>query len=82
MIGRRRGHLERQERDRADQAGQAPRASTNGASPAAISNGARPSRTLALREAREETGLTIELAGLIDVVDALTRDQAGAVVRH
>jgi len=36
----------------------------------------------ALREAREETGLTIELAGLIDVVDSLTRDQAGAVVRH
>jgi 8-oxo-dGTP diphosphatase len=36
----------------------------------------------ALREAREETGLTIELAGLIDVVDSLSHDEAGAVTRH
>jgi 8-oxo-dGTP diphosphatase len=34
------------------------------------------------REAREETGLVIEIAGLIDVVDSISRDADGAVVRH
>lgn len=34
------------------------------------------------REVREETGLEIEILGLVDVVDSLTRDEAGAVVRH
>lgn len=34
------------------------------------------------REVREETALEIELLGLIDVVDSVTRDEAGAVVRH
>jgi len=34
------------------------------------------------REAREETGLRIEIAGLIDVVDSITRDANGAILRH
>jgi 8-oxo-dGTP diphosphatase len=35
-----------------------------------------------LREVQEETGLTVEITGLIDVVDSVTRDQEGAVIRH
>ncbi len=34
------------------------------------------------REVREETGLEVEIAGLIDVVDSVTRDGSGQVVRH
>jgi 8-oxo-dGTP diphosphatase len=34
------------------------------------------------REIREETGLEIEPLGLIDVVDAVIRDDSGAVDRH
>jgi 8-oxo-dGTP diphosphatase len=34
------------------------------------------------REAREETGLDIEITGLIDVIDSINRDQDGAVIRH
>lgn len=36
----------------------------------------------ALREVREETSLTIELSGLIDVVDAIFPDQSGAIRNH
>ena len=36
----------------------------------------------ALREVLEETGLTVEIAGLIDVVDSLSRDGDGNVARH
>ncbi|MGH6817108.1 MAG: NUDIX hydrolase [Hyphomicrobiaceae bacterium] len=39
-------------------------------------------RDALLREIREETGLSVEIAGLIDVVDLLTRDDAGDVTRH
>jgi 8-oxo-dGTP diphosphatase len=39
-------------------------------------------RDALLREVREETGLTVEIAGLIDVVDLLTRHDGGDVVRH
>jgi 8-oxo-dGTP diphosphatase len=35
-----------------------------------------------LREVREETALTVEIAGLIDTVDLITRDATGAVTRH
>jgi 8-oxo-dGTP diphosphatase len=35
-----------------------------------------------LREVREETGLQVEIEGLIEIVDAVTRDPAGAVARH
>jgi 8-oxo-dGTP diphosphatase len=35
-----------------------------------------------LREVREETGLSVEIAGLIEIVDAVTRDDAGMVARH
>jgi ADP-ribose pyrophosphatase YjhB (NUDIX family) len=35
-----------------------------------------------LREIREETGLSVEIKGLIDAVDLLTRDAAGDVIRH
>ena len=35
-----------------------------------------------IREVREETGLEVEIGGLIDVVDAVTRDASGEVVRH
>ena len=34
------------------------------------------------REIAEETGLEIELIGIVDVVDAITRDDAGRVLRH
>ncbi len=36
----------------------------------------------AIREAREETGLAIEVLGLIDVVDSITRDESGRVRFH
>ena len=36
----------------------------------------------ALREVREETGLEIEIVGLIDVVDSIQRDDAGRVQFH
>jgi 8-oxo-dGTP diphosphatase len=35
-----------------------------------------------VREVREETGLQVEVMGLIDVVDSVTRDGSGEVVRH
>ena len=35
-----------------------------------------------VREVREETGLIVEIGGLIDVVDAVTRNAAGEVLRH
>jgi 8-oxo-dGTP diphosphatase len=34
------------------------------------------------REAREETGLEIEIKGLIDVIDSISRDANGAILRH
>ena len=34
------------------------------------------------REAREETGLIIEITSLIDVIDSINRDPDGAVIRH
>jgi 8-oxo-dGTP diphosphatase len=39
-------------------------------------------REALLREVREETGLTVEIENLIDVVDSITRDPMGAVLRH
>src|SRR5436190_19419136 len=39
-------------------------------------------RDAIVREVREETGLEVEIAGLIDVVDAVTRDASGEAVRH
>ncbi len=36
----------------------------------------------ALREVMEETGLTIKIAGLIDVVDAIRHDENGDVLHH
>jgi len=35
-----------------------------------------------LREVHEETGLTVELVGLIDAVDLITEDGSGNVTRH
>ena len=35
-----------------------------------------------LREVHEETGLTVELIGLIDAVDLITQDGSGNVTRH
>jgi 8-oxo-dGTP diphosphatase len=35
-----------------------------------------------LREVREETALTVEISGLIDVVDGIMRDESGAVLHH
>jgi ADP-ribose pyrophosphatase YjhB (NUDIX family) len=34
------------------------------------------------REVREETGVSIEIVGLIGVVDSLIRDEAGDVIHH
>jgi 8-oxo-dGTP diphosphatase len=34
------------------------------------------------REVKEETGLAVEIGGLIDAVDWLARDEAGAVIQH
>ncbi len=39
-------------------------------------------REAALREVREETGLEVEITGLVDVVDSITRDRAGEVRYH
>ena len=39
-------------------------------------------REALLREVREETGLGVEIENLIDVVDSITRDTAGTVLRH
>ena len=36
----------------------------------------------ALRELEEETGVAAELTGLVDVVDAITRDEAARVAYH
>ncbi len=36
----------------------------------------------AVREIREETGLEVELAGLLDVHNAIVRDQAGKLEAH
>ena len=35
-----------------------------------------------LREVREETALTVEIAGLIDTVDLIMQDPSGEVTRH
>ncbi len=34
------------------------------------------------REVREETGLEIEILGLVDVVDSISRDTDGTAIRH
>ena len=39
-------------------------------------------RDAVLREVLEETGLTVEIAGLIDTVDLMIRDESGDIVRH
>ena len=39
-------------------------------------------REALIREVQEETGLTVEIENLIDVVDSITKDAAGAVLRH
>ncbi len=39
-------------------------------------------REAAAREVREETNLEVEIGGLLDVVDSLTRDSTGAVAYH
>jgi len=36
----------------------------------------------AVREAREETGLEIEVMGLVDVVDSIRRDDTGGIQYH
>lgn len=36
----------------------------------------------AVREVREETGLTVEITGLLDAVDSIERDASGDVRRH
>jgi 8-oxo-dGTP diphosphatase len=41
-----------------------------------------PVKDAILREVREETGLVVEIAGFIDVVDSVTRDEAGTVSHH
>src|SRR3954471_19189311 len=39
-------------------------------------------REAIIREVREETALEVEIGGLIDVVDSVTRNEAGEIVRH
>jgi 8-oxo-dGTP diphosphatase len=39
-------------------------------------------RDAVLREVREETGLSVEIAGLVDVVDLISRGESGEVMRH
>ena len=39
-------------------------------------------REAALREVREETGLEIDILGLVDVVDSINRDRDGRVQFH
>lgn len=34
------------------------------------------------REVREETGLSVEIVGLIEIIDSLTRNEARAVTLH
>ena len=41
-----------------------------------------PARAAALREAREETGVVAELAGVLDVHDVIRRGPAGELVSH
>ncbi len=41
-----------------------------------------PVRAAALREVREETGVTAELAGVLDIHDLIRRDAAGEVASH
>ena len=36
----------------------------------------------ALREVREETGLSVQLIGLVDVVDSIIRDSSGRLEHH
>jgi len=35
-----------------------------------------------LREVREETGLVVEIAGLVDTVDLIVQDGSGEITRH
>jgi 8-oxo-dGTP diphosphatase len=35
-----------------------------------------------LREVREETGLIVDIVGLIEIVNSMTRNEAGAVTHH
>ncbi|HXJ00278.1 MAG TPA: NUDIX hydrolase [Micropepsaceae bacterium] len=39
-------------------------------------------REALLREVREETGLIVEIAGLIDVVDSVMRERGGLILHH
>ena len=39
-------------------------------------------RETASREVLEETGLEVEVTALLDVLDSITRDQAGAIAYH
>lgn len=39
-------------------------------------------RETAIREAKEETGLDIEVCGLVDVVDAIRADHEGKIASH
>ena len=39
-------------------------------------------RETAARELREETGVEAEVTALLDVVDSITRDDAGAIAYH
>ena len=39
-------------------------------------------RETARRELREETGVEVEVTALLDVVDSITRDDAGAIAYH
>ncbi len=39
-------------------------------------------RETAVREAREEAGVEVEVTALLDVVDSITRDAAGAIAYH
>jgi 8-oxo-dGTP diphosphatase len=34
------------------------------------------------REVREETGLSVEIVGLIEIIDSLSRNEAGSVSLH
>ncbi len=39
-------------------------------------------RETAVREVREEAGVEVEVTALLDVVDSITRDEAGAIAYH
>ncbi len=43
---------------------------------------AETTKDAVLREIREETGLEVELAGVIDVVDFIEHDKTGSVIFH